>query len=80
MPAGRTTMPNEPPDEPEGEHIIRQLDQAIDRLIEDIDRVEMRSAAWRAWLEPIPGYESAHHEFLLPGATKGRDDDRRRPC
>jgi hypothetical protein len=69
-------MPNEPP----GETIIRQLDEAIDRLIEDIDRVEMWSAALRAWLEPIPGYEAAHCEFLLPGATKGRDDDRRRPC
>jgi len=66
-------MPNEL-----GEHIIGQLDRAIDRLNEDIDRVEMWAAALRAWLEPIPGYESAHHEFLLPHRSGG-PDDRRRP-
>ncbi len=68
------------PNEPLGEIIIRQLDQAIDRLNEDIDRVDRWSAALRAWVEPIPGYESAHREFLLPGTTEGRDEDRRRPC
>jgi hypothetical protein len=42
------------------EQIVRDLDHAIDRLGEDIDRVELWSIAWRAWLEPVPDYRSAH--------------------
>ena len=55
-------MPNDP--------LRERLDHTIDRLNQDIDRVEMWSAALRAWLEPVPGYESAHCEFLLPSATR----------
>ena len=64
--------------------LLQRLDRVLDWYATARQRPATRNAAireaLRAWLEPIPGYESAHCEFLLPGATEGRDDDRRRPC
>jgi hypothetical protein len=47
--------------------IARHLDDAIDRLNEDLERVEIWTAALSAFLEPVPGYDSSQR-FVLPGA------------
>jgi hypothetical protein len=56
------------PNEPMVREIARHLDEAIHRLNQDLERVEIWTAALGAFLEPVPGYESAHQEFLLPSA------------
>ena len=57
-------------DEPMVTQIARHLDDAIDRLNEDLERVEIWTAALSAFLEPIPGYDSSQR-FVLPGADSG---------
>jgi hypothetical protein len=59
------------PNEPMVREIARNLDEAIHRLNQDLERVEIWTAALSAFLEPVPGYESAHEEFLLPGNGSG---------
>ena len=54
--------------EPLVREIAKNLDKAIDRLNEDLERVEIWTAALGACLEPVPGYESAYENFLLPRA------------
>jgi hypothetical protein len=61
------------PNEPLVREIARNLDAAIHRLNEDLERVEIWTAALGAFLEPVPGYDSAHQEFLLPGASSPRE-------
>lgn len=61
------------PNEPLVREIARNLDDAIHRLNEDLERVEILTAALGAFLEPIPGYDSAYHQFLLPSAESGRE-------
>ncbi|MFL4999012.1 MAG: hypothetical protein ACJ8FM_03000 [Xanthobacteraceae bacterium] len=61
------------------ENIVRKLESAIDRLNDDFERVEFWAAALNAFLQPVPGYEAPHGEFLLghkesseTGATEPR--------
>jgi hypothetical protein len=56
--------------EPLARAITRNLDEAIDRLDQDLERVEIWTAALTAFLEPIPGYDS-NSRFLLPGTDSG---------
>jgi len=65
------------PNEPLVREIARNLDDAIHRLNEDLERVEIWTAALGAFLAPIPGYDSAHHQFLLPSAESGRESPSR---
>jgi hypothetical protein len=67
------------PNEPLVREIARNLDKAIDRLNEDLERVEIWTAALRALLEPIPGYESVHENFLLQGPRSKREPPEREP-
>ena len=53
--------------EPLREQILHNLEDAIDRLHEDFERVEFWAAAMDAFLRPIPDYEMAEDAFLLPG-------------
>jgi hypothetical protein len=55
-------------DEPMVTQIARHLDDAIDRLNEDLERVEIWTAALGAFLEPIPGYDSSQR-FVLPDSA-----------
>ena len=47
------------------ERIMRNLENAIERLNEDFDRVEFWAAAMDAFVKPVPGYEACETEFLL---------------
>jgi hypothetical protein len=53
-------------DWPLRERMMHNLEQAIDRLNEDFERVEFWAAAMDAFLKPVPDYEAAQSEFLLP--------------
>ena len=59
------------PKDPLVREIARNLDDAIHRLNQDLERVEIWTAALGAFLEPVPDYDSVHHEFLLPRAESG---------
>jgi len=56
------------------ERIARKLEDAIDRLNDDFDRVEFWAAALNAFLQPVPPYEAPPNDFLLPG--KDREEER----
>jgi hypothetical protein len=60
------------PNDPLVREIARNLDDAIHRLNQDLERVEIWTAALGAFLEPVPDYDSVHHEFLLPHTESGR--------
>jgi hypothetical protein len=61
------------PNEPLVREIAKNLDDAIHRLNEDLERVEIWTAALGAFLEPVPGYESTYQDFLLPRADSARE-------
>ena len=56
------------PNDPLVREIARNLDDAIHRLNQDLERVEIWTAALSAFLEPVPDYDSMDHAFLLPRA------------
>jgi hypothetical protein len=62
------------PNDPLVREIARNLDDAIHRLNQDLERVEIWTAALGAFLEPVPDYESVQHEFLLPRAKSAPDE------
>ena len=62
--------------EPMVTQIARNLDAAIDRLNEDLERVEIWTAALSAFLEPVPGYDSSQR-FVLPGADSADESTSR---
>jgi hypothetical protein len=53
-------------DRPLRERMMQNLEQAIDRLNEDFERVEFWAAAVDAFRQPVPEYEAAQGEYLLP--------------
>jgi hypothetical protein len=55
-----------PADWPLRERVLHNLEQAIDRLNDDFEQVEFWASAMDAFLKPVPEYETAHSEFLLP--------------
>jgi hypothetical protein len=63
------------PNDPLVREIARNLDDAIHRLNQDLERVEIWTAALSAFLEPVPDYDSVHHEFLLPRAEAGANGE-----
>ena len=54
--------------EPAGEKIVRNLQQAVERLHEDLTRVELWAGALSTFSKPIPGYEHGQTRFDLPSA------------
>jgi hypothetical protein len=47
------------------DQIVRKLEDAIDRLNTDFEKVEFWAAALNAFLQPVPGYEAPGNEHLL---------------
>jgi hypothetical protein len=52
------------------EQIMQNLQEAIDRLNDDYDRVAFWAAALDALVKPIPTYEPSHSEYLLGGSER----------
>jgi hypothetical protein len=52
-------------DGPLRELIMRNLEDAIERLNDDFEKIEFWAAAMDAFVKPVPGYESADDTFLL---------------
>jgi len=45
--------------------IVRNLIEALNRLHDDLDRVELWTAALGCFQQPAPGYQPGNH-YLLP--------------
>jgi hypothetical protein len=69
-------MPEQAKDKSEQaeDKIVRNLTEALERLHEDLDRVELWTAALGYFQSPVPEYRAADR-FLLP--VKGSDRVRR---
>ena len=52
--------------EPAGEKIVKNLQQAIERLQDDIARVELWAGALGCFTRPIPDYGHGQTRFDLP--------------
>ena len=59
------------PEQAEGQ-IVRNLVQALERLHEDLDRVELWTAALNCFQRPVPDYQSGER-YLLPTRRERRD-------
>ena len=55
--------------EPTGEKIVRNLQQAVERLHDDIARVELWAGALGCFNRPIPEYGHGQTKHDLPGVT-----------
>jgi hypothetical protein len=55
--------------EPAGETIVKNLQQAVERLQGDIARVELWAGALGCFSKPIPDYDHGQTRFDLPAAT-----------
>jgi len=58
--------------EPAEDQIVRNLAKAIERLHEDLERVELWTAALNCFQRPVPDYQSAER-YLLPTRPQRRD-------
>lgn len=67
----RGTRPNNMP-EPAEDQIVRNLAKAIERLHEDLDRVELWTEALNCFQRPVPDYQSGER-YLLPTRPQRRD-------
>jgi hypothetical protein len=52
--------------EPAGEKIVRNLQQAVERLQDDLARVELWAGALGGFTKPIPEYGHGQTRFDLP--------------
>jgi hypothetical protein len=52
------------------EAIVQNLIEALDQLREDLDKVELWTAALRCFQAPVPDYEPADR-FILPPSSRG---------
>jgi hypothetical protein len=60
--------------EPAGEKVIRNLREAVERLQQDIARVELWAGAVGCFVKPIPDYDPAQshlNKYILPRASAG---------
>jgi hypothetical protein len=60
--------------EPAEDQIVRNLIRAVERLHEDLDRVELWTAALNRFHRPVPDYQPGER-YLLP-IRRGRRDAR----
>ena len=58
--------------EPAEDQIVRNLAKAIERLHEDLDRVELWTEALNCFQRPVPDYQSGER-YLLPTRPQRRD-------
>jgi hypothetical protein len=58
------------------ERVVRQLQEAIDRLRADLVRVEIWASALHGFAKPIPDYQPADDvtRHLLPRGSEDEDD------
>jgi hypothetical protein len=61
--------------EPAEDMIVRNLVQAIERLHEDLDRLELWTAALGCFHQPVPDYQPGD-QHLLPVARKSESRHR----
>ncbi len=59
--------------EPAGEKIVRNLQQAVERLQDDIARVELWAGALGCFAKPIPDYGHGQTRFDLSAADEQTD-------
>jgi hypothetical protein len=52
--------------EPAEDTIVRNLVEALERLHEDLDRVELWTAALDGFQRPVPEYKSSEQYLLRP--------------
>ncbi len=55
--------------EPAEDMIVRNLIEALERLHEDLDRVELWTTALGCFQRPVPDYQ-LDNRFLLPSSRK----------
>ncbi len=60
--------------EPAAEKIVRNLQQAVERLQDDIARVELWAGALGCFTKPIPDYGHGQTRFDLPKPDEQRAD------
>jgi hypothetical protein len=66
--------------EPAEEGITRRLQEAIDRLQDDVKRVEIWAGALSGFLQPVPEYDGSPRGNLLPRREeRPRMPSRKRP-
>jgi hypothetical protein len=63
--------------EPAADAIVRNLIEALERLRNDLDRMELWAAALDRFQHPIPGYEPADRHLL---GTESKPKRRRPPA
>jgi hypothetical protein len=57
--------------EPAEDQIIRNLAKALEQLHEDLDRVELWTAALHSFQRPVPDYQPGER-YLLPARRERR--------
>ena len=73
-PVAENAMPEPAQEAAQGaaqEQIVRNLALAIERLQQDLDRVELWTAALDCFQRPVPDYRPAER-YLLPVSREGR--------
>ena len=55
--------------EPAGEKIVRNLQQAVERLQNDLARVELWAGALGCFTRPIPDYDHGQTKYDLPASA-----------
>lgn len=63
--------------EPAGEKIVKNLEQAIERLHDDIARVELWAGALGCFAKPIPDYGHGQTKFDLRPKKPSEDSETR---
>ena len=56
--------------EPAEERIVHNLIEALEQLRQDLDRVELWTAAWDCFQQPAPEYQPSNR-YVLPSAQDG---------
>lgn len=56
--------------EPAEDLIVRNLIEGLERLREDLDRMEIWAAALGSFQQPVPDYRPGDHHLLKPQASR----------
>ncbi len=59
--------------EPAGDRIVQHLREAVERLQDDVARVELWAGALGCFAKPVPDYDPAQsqlNKFMLPAKPK----------